>query len=79
MNKIDFSESLNHLSDGIIEEADRARESVTKRNNRRVKYIAAAACAALVIGTGVFFSRRTHIEVSPNREDESLRRLYRRH
>ena len=61
MKKLDFSASLNHLSDETIAEAEAAR-NVRNKKPAALKYAAVAACAAIVVLVGLGVARGVHIE-----------------
>lgn len=71
MKKLDFMESLNHLRDETIAEADEARSKKypRKKNFSWVKYAALAACAALVIFAGIQLGKNSELII--DRRDPS--------
>ena len=64
MNKLDFIESLNYLSDGTLAEAELGREQAPKRRSPAVlKYCAIAACAAVVITAGILIGKSSDFRI----------------
>ena len=65
MKKLDLSESLNHLSDELVSEAEAARTAEPRKRGSWIKYAALAACVVLAVAISVNAVRKSRIPVVP--------------
>lgn len=81
MKKLDFIASLNYLSDDTVSEAEAGREQTSKRHVPAVlKYCAIAACAGIVIMSGILIGKNANLRIGRNEftvstEDSSINPL----
>lgn len=68
MKAIDLLDMIGNADDGIIEEAKKRKKTTIPK---WTKWIAAVACAVLVIGSGVFFLSKTPAVKDPGPVDTS--------